>query len=429
MKNQKIISVLIIFFTFQSCCTFFNPNLQKPNKTFPPKTTKHQKSLDSGNIDPTVKKITKNIKTRNLKNSINQRELVRLKTKTPKMLKNTQRNDVCNSAVLSYFGIVINNELKPEKSSKETLRFCSGNVETCCTENDFFDVQEYFLIGAKRYQQMMEYIEEILVSFKGTYFWMLLSRLLTKNRCLLGEEISNLKSQNIPLFYEENAYISFAEKIEELLENFKMYSRTQLYINMNIICTICDPLQNNQFDLFSKSVKLSSQTWNVMLENHIFEAKLEQIFLQFIYPIANFINCVDEDSTVGKINSRFTVKSIQAILDELKGCQENLEKESNCIEQRKLNFITFKFAYIDIDNVKVALKTIFEKMNKTKIEKYYLRVKNRNYTDDEEDDKEIPFFEPANINPKEKVMKELHVIPSDQGINPFYSYMNKKFLN
>ena len=411
-----------------------NPDFEKIAQSRFSKTSKIAQKTEK-----LKKKIAKNPKNSN-------RKLHKQKKKT---LNNNDKGPICQSAVLSFFNIRSSQDLLPIKATEHELNLCSKNTKTCCGFKEISSISHTFKQGARLFQRNMEYIEELLTLFKGSAFSRLINRHKGDESCInqqneqtnnSAEEIlepitgkkTNDELYNNPLrdLLKNDNFREWYPIIEQLLEDLTSFSTTQVYYYANLVCTICDPRQNVSFKLDHFELKFSPESCNQIIRNDLFEVSFSEFLRDFLYPLVNYIGCVeqrtDKISLTTGLHLKIDLGEFNERKDRLRGClfkTAGVTCESLCKKSLK----TFSFNYFQIGDVKTSLKFLFRMIHNSDIEDYYVKIKGIEFDVDFENEDEIVFYESANISYSEKIMLDLKLQLDYEGINPFFSQINKDF--
>lgn len=382
--------------------------------------------------------------TKNPKNS--NRKLHKQKKKT---INNNDKGPICQSAVLSFFNIRYTQDLLPRKATERELNLCPKNTKTCCGFKEISSISHTFKRGARLYQRNMEYIEELLTLFKGSAFNRLINRHKDDEICInqqneqtnnstieitdpiIGKK-TNDEVYNNPLreLLKDDKFREWFPRIDQLLEDLSGFSTTQFYYYANLVCTICDPRQNVNFKLDYLNLMFSPESCNQIIRNDLFEVRFSEFLRDFLYPLVNYIGCVeqrtDKISLTTGLHLKIDLKELNVRKEKLVGCLFKTAG-ATCQSLCKKSLNTFSFNYFQIGDVKTSLKFLFEMIHNSDIEDYYVKIKGIEFDVDSEDEDQIVFYESANISYNEKIMMDLKLQLHYQGINPFFSQINKSF--
>lgn len=353
---------------------------------------------------------------------------------------------VCQPPVLSYFNIRILQNQKERTADVRELSFCRANTSTCCTFKDFKRIQRTFLKGARKYNRMMEFVEETLTLFKGPAFWKGFAKLAREqNKDCLGQQRMEQqmfegkelgKDDKTPierLLSDPRILKREAREIDILLEDFHNYSRTTFYFFANIICTICDPFQNAKFQIEKSKLSLSPATCSQIIQNRSFELRLAKSFMNFIFPVSNYISCLEQEKSAfvaSMVRTLLTKTRVEELESKFGDCLYDINRANGiCGQLCGRALAKFSFEHFSVTDVKSALKTLFQFVNRSPIDDFYERVKKESFENILDEEGEVEFFERANINHAEGIMDTLHITLDYSGANPFLSYMTKSFWN
>lgn len=343
----------------------------------------------------------------------------------------------CQRPVLTFFNIRVPQNQSPRDAVDKELDFCRGNIKTCCSFDDFKALQPMFRRGSKRFNRIMEFVEETLTLFRGNLFWTLFKKIIQKQDCVLQQDSQKSTKKNMIREYFEKAkdtgYIlpEQRRKIGDLLDDFKAYKSTTFYFFSNIICTVCDPMQNSKFRLESNFLFLSPDSCSQIIKNKLYELKLTELLNTFLYPVANYLSChaqEESNSVASVLKTSIDFDKITSLIETLTNCLYDLVPRSKECQQFCVRSMDrFEFDHFKPFDLKSALKTIYEFINKTPIEWYYEGIKRENFENLLDEDNDVEFFERANIHHAETILENIDVRIEYSGANPFLSYMNKNF--
>lgn len=370
------------------------------------------------------------------------------KTRVSKAMRKLHKNSMkpsyipkiepqCQRAVLTYFNIRVPQNQAPRDSVDQELDFCRGNIKTCCSYDDYRVLQPMFKRGAKRFDRIMEFVEEMLTVFRGKLFWNSFRKINQKTDCIMQQDGQKGTKKNLIKELFEKArergtvLPDQRRQISNLLSDFKAFKSTTFYFYSNIICTVCDPVQNSKFRLETNHLLLSPDSCSQIIRNQLYELKLTELLNTFIYPIANYLSChaqEESNSVASVLKTSIGLETIKDKIRTLNSCLYDLvPKKEDCQQYCVRRMDRFEFSHFTPFDLKSALKTIYEFVNKMPIEWYYEGIKKEPYENLMDEDKEVEFFERANIHHAETILENIDVRIEYSGANPFLSYMNKKF--
>jgi hypothetical protein len=434
-----LLRVLLLVWAAQA---LVDPRLPLFNRRWVPSSDRHQR-LDASRLVVKDRGLLRNKKIKRSGPAAHKSQR-RLGRNGPKMGR-ADDIPICQPPVLSFFNIRIMQNQKPRPAVDRETTFCRANQSTCCSVKDFKRVQKFFVRGTKKYQRMMEFIEETLTLFKGNAFWSGFQKLVTSGSCVKQQRRNNRienkylggntdeKPAPIEAFLGSPSSLREQQRIIDLLlEDFKPFSKTTFYFYSNIICTVCDPFQNTKFHLESNSLSLSPDSCFQIIQNRLYELRLAKLMLTFLFPVSNYISCLEQEKSSSFVATMVRIQSTEQELlkteQSLNECLYDLNTNKyDCPKFCNRRLAVFSFTYFTIIDLKSALKTLFQFVNARSIDEYYEHIKEELFENILDEDREVEFFEKANLHHTENIMETMVVQLQYSGANPFLSYMNKKF--
>lgn len=382
-------------------------------------------------------------------------------THTPQVVK----RDTCNIEILKRFGLQGRGDVEARPSTEKDLDICHSNQRTCCDREDILAQSARLRKAAEKYNRFMGFVEELLSVFIGGLIYKIVLRLPRTEACeqrIIG--FSTFKSSTFvkekdcktdQLLYKKfdflwlfkcNRMDLINERAIELLQEFKAYSRTQLYLYGNVICSICNPREVSMFETNSEgetSLKMSLESMSQMLRNQLFETQLNDFLNNAALMMLTFIRCSDEERDKNSMNKISNLQKrdndYEMNLRRMRECLLNFrESGDRCEELLSTQLTVFKFSYLDIKVVKEVLAGFYSQMNGHSIQKYYKRVKNDLFWLKDEKHLEIKKNEIKNDeitevnffpvpNGMEDNLGKLRYKLFDGGANPYFSFLTKEF--
>jgi hypothetical protein len=358
------------------------------------------------------------------------------KNKWTEAKKNIQKENlklskgVCKKTLIQALGLSgINSQFSPFRASNEERHFCINSKYTCCNSKAFVSAQKWFIKNWDIFQQSQEWIQEILSLFRGPKYSILLNDLKKNSKCHFFLFNSQNKEESLKFFDEEEVKFNI-DNIGKQSVQFGFYKKNIRAFYSNIICTICNPLNDANLILVpgETTINVNINTLEKRLEILEYEINLVRIVERFVYPLAKVIQChlgLQNDPTYFLPMIDFSKANL--IQTQIDLCIADTTF-SNLFCKLLMNIKIFKHQFsVDINHqTKQALKIIYLAMTGNMINNFYGKYKND--VKDEYFDYHYELFD--KMNKKFRKLKlantvfELH----DHGIDIYQNIMSANFF-
>ena len=398
------------------------------------------------------------------------------------------KENLCKKELLNIFMMKSTKMSKPRFVSSEEKYVCRHNRETCCSLDNIMSISTRFSQKIKYFSLKLEILEEYLTLFRGPKFKNLFPILRNKSECA---SIVNSVSINVHnktyYFFEDSFQNNLYDRVMTLLEDSHIYLKNIRWFYGNVICTLCNPYLQNNFDLGTNAsfLKVNIDNCINIFEERMFEYELMKFYNEIIVPIFRVLKCAFPEKLEELLsNEYFTKEQIEEQVasqrDKKKKYSTNLISETKRFVEFKINNeeyivmncrdefdeisqidpkiikkgeIYSKTCYQDIglkndlcrkrckkklrytfhfpDNmfkgIQISLSLLFYVLNNTSIEKFYRTIKQQEWKLGEFDDK-FEFYE-NNFFVNKYLFDEINwVFSHSHGINFYKETISKLFI-
>lgn len=340
----------------------------------------------------------------------------------------------CDAKKLGAFGISTT-VTEGFVSSSQEVAYCRRNKMTCCQTQNFREVLPRFAASAQELRKRIESLEELFTLFRGPNVKYFLTAVEQLPRCkALAEKISPGTGKKN--FFSTEFQKEKLEDIESLLLDLVPYLSQSVSYNANLVCAVCNPLNQRHFAFSSDPSKPSLFVANesvcrANLDNLEFEIRAALIFDEYISKIAELIKCeADIENNPNYSVTPLMMKTILKQKTDLEACIENGNfLNENCVRLCSREIGQYSFIIPFFVSVKQALKVLFLRLSTMSIETYYTKTKNQEFVFGLED-QPIKFFKSLEGDSKAYSYESLSMsFEKSSGIKLFSSFMSKTFTH
>jgi len=296
---------------------------------------------------------------------------------------------VCKPELMTVIGMQVDKTVKqrPFIAGPAETDYCRRSKYSCCKSNEFESVALTFSRSIKQLQTIFEPIQELLVLFEGErYKYMIEEVSISQNQRLAqcGKHVIDLEDVNGYKFnlLENTVLTKTIEEINSLLVETEFYLKRQGWFYGNLICTVCSPGDQKNFEIVNGELKLKTKihTCNEILDMFEFEVRLMKVYQLFLKPFADYYNCVQRlESRVTDIElPPIDLKLISDMSADFDQCYFKITHENqSCLKICAKNPTEYTISYGLRNLYSKALKFYFPLMTPMRIESFYLSIKGR----------------------------------------------------
>ena len=343
-----------------------------------------------------------------------------------------QKETKCDAKKLGAFGISTS-VTEGFVSSSQEVAYCRRNKLSCCRTQNFREVLPRFAASAHELRKRIESLEELLTLFRGPNVKYFLTAVEQLPRCkALAEKISPGTGKKN--FFSTEFQKEKLDDIDSLLLDLEPYLSQSVSYNANLVCAVCNPLNQKHFAFSSDPKKPSLFVANesvcrANLDNLDFEIRAALIFDDYISKIAELIKCEANIENNPDYNvTPLMMKTVLKQKTDLEACIENGNfLNENCVKLCSREIGQYSFVIPFFVSVKQALKVLFFRLSTMSIQTYYSKTKNQDFVFGFED-QPIKFFKSLEGDSNAYNYESLSMsFEKSSGIKLFSSFMSKTF--
>ncbi len=294
---------------------------------------------------------------------------------------------MCRTNVLKHFGMGGDTFFDIAKRSTVSVKsYCRHNHYTCCSAYHIESVAGVFQRATHRLNKSLEVVEELLTLFRGPVYKNFINDVLVNESCIGHVEEEMRRNRQEPMdFFDPQHTKDRNEEIFSLLVDLEFYIKNQVWFYGNLICTICDPDQNKFFSVKDNkmTVKSTMTSCSNILESYEFEMRLAKLYNSFLKPLTDLINCKEDNFFDEEISLPYIpFEQVKQMERKFNNCHARMSKNNpHCLEICSRNLSTYSPSIDFLAHFKEALRVIFRKFTKQRIEDYYMNIKQENFED------------------------------------------------
>ena len=419
--------------------------------------------LCSGSVLSIKDKITINevVETKKIETSLkpikieNSTELKVQKSRTLYHDDKLKAGDIeCNVDLLEIFDLKGDKQVKDSKSLIEEKMYCRRNKRTCCSEQNIISSNVAFAKGAKALKEKFQVIEEFFTLFRGPLFSDYVIEHNSVSKCTKIVEDLNITiaEENFDYFtYTYQHYMM--QMIENLLMDTELYVKKNLWFYGDIICSICNPTYQENFNLSKEGSKLNlhTNTCSEMMEEREYEKNILHFYSKFVEKTTKFVECIsgleeeteeeenenEKEPTEEEVNEQNNLKLIPLDKKQVDDFNKDFSTcwyDQNVIQLECSKFCSkslrlYEFPIDDLlHNYKVSLHILYEALTTKDISEFYEQIKELEWKIGTENDP-IAFFALNSFWQDYKIDTLTWSYHSSQGLNVYKEIMSKKYLD
>lgn len=165
--------------------------------------------------------------------------------------KNKDKYRMCNPVALKTIGMSIKPAHYSSPASLNELLICQQNKETCCDSDSMLDVINQVKSKIVDCKSKITHLEQLLTLFRGSTYRHYLKVIKEKTECQ-SEALSVLKPELREKFFEQNTIKNYISEITHLLSTHSTYLSNKNTLNINLVCTFCNPTEVRHFTFGTK---------------------------------------------------------------------------------------------------------------------------------------------------------------------------------
>jgi hypothetical protein len=339
----------------------------------------------------------------------------------------------CKVEILKAFGMTHDKPFELSKPSKaDTKMYCRRNSQTCCSARHIESVMEKFTQATQKLRKSFEPIEELFTLFRGPAYANFINEASGDDTCsVYVNDAMAMIGKGPEYFFDPEHTKMRTSEILSLLVDLEFYIKRQIWFYGNMVCTICNPNENEFFTFTEKKlgIKALMNTCSDILETYEFEIRIIKLYNFFIKPIAEIIKCkaeklADEDYLLQFIDHEILFSMEQRFNE----CYTNFSGENPACVQICSKHVTEFSTQADFHNLfKEALKIIFQRLAKRDIVDYYLEIKGEKFEEHSVDS--IEFFHQGWGIESSQMFKDVSWEFGNHGVNIYNNHVSKKFYS
>lgn len=350
----------------------------------------------------------------------------------------SSKHGKCNDKLLERFGIKVESteNQKPFKAIPDELEYCKNNKDTCCTLNEIESITSKYLRSYNKLLSIFEPVEEMLTLFVGKKFYE------TFLKDLSGDEIKTKGCEDYTHYTDQKDNLSFnlldAEFIDQMLREItgltselQMFIKRQHWFYGNLICTICNPTDQEYVEIAESKVKITaiSGTCLELFDMKEIEMRLAKLYQIFLRPIANLHLCLNknEDDKIPLENelSSMNIDSLASWIESHQKCSEEFDiVDPNCLNLCKKNLSTYSVSSDIISKFANSLEFYFPLLTGMEAKLFYEIRKLQDYPEVRQNS--VEFY---NLGRNDKNEDNFVLEFNEKGSNIFGNHWSKKFLH